>query len=263
MAPGRLGTYRLLTTIGAGGMGEVWLAEHTTLGRRAAVKVLKARYSSDSDTVRRFFNEAKAASAIAHPGIVQIFDYGESDDGTAYIVMELLEGDPLAKRLAQRKRIAVPDALNITRQVATALGAAHARGIVHRDLKPENIFLVRDPEVVGGERAKILDFGIAKLAAEESGVKTQTAAVLGTPLYMSPEQCRGAGKVDQRSDVYSLGCVLFALVVGSPPFVADGAGELIAKHMIEPAPRAAAVTTDIPPAVDELIARCLEKDPQR
>src|SRR5438477_6511 len=261
MAPVRLGTYRLMSTIGAGGMGEVWLAEHTTLGRRAAIKVLNPKYSSDPDTLRRFFNEAKAATAIAHPGIVQIFDYGESENGTAYIVMELLEGEPLAKRLAREGRLAVPDALNLMRQVATALGAAHSRGIVHRDLKPENIFLVPDAEVVGGERAKILDFGIAKLAADEAGVKTHTAAVMGTPLYMSPEQCRGAGKVDMRSDVYSLGCVLFALVVGRPPFVAEGAGELIAKHMIEVAPRAAAVATDIPPAVDELIARCLEKDP--
>ena len=244
-------------------MGEVWLAEHAMLGRRAAIKVLRAEYSSRAEIVTRFFNEARAATAIADPGIVQIFDFGHHSDGSAYIVMELLDGEPLDKRLARHGRLPVPDALRIMRQVASSLGAAHARGIVHRDLKPENIFLVRDPEVSGGERAKLLDFGIAKLAGDSAGVKTQTAAMMGTPTYMSPEQCRGAGQVDQRSDVYSLGCVLFALVVGRPVFDAEGVGEIIAMHLREPAPRASARATDISPAVDALIARCLEKDPDQ
>src|SRR5262249_49239435 len=153
--------------------------------------------------------------------------------------------------------------LRICRQVASAVGAAHARGIIHRDLKPENIFMVRDPEVVGGERAKVLDFGIAKLAGELGAQqqKTSASAVMGTPHYMSPEQCRGAGKVDQRSDVYSLGCVLFALVTGHAPFTAEGTGEIIMQHMIESPPRPSTRALGVPAEVDELILRCLAKNP--
>src|SRR6476619_3928398 len=202
---------------------------------RAAIKVLHASFTSRPDIVTRFFNEARAATAINDPGIVQIFDFGHHTDGSAYIVMELLDGEPLDHRIA-RGPMSVGDVLRIMRQVASALGAAHARGIIHRDLKPENIFLVRDPEVPGGERAKILDFGIAKLASADGGSKTQTSAVMGTPTYMSPEQCRGAGHVDQRSDVYALGCVLFALLVGRPPFLAEGIGDIIAMHLREQAP---------------------------
>jgi serine/threonine-protein kinase len=263
LAGTQVGAYRVLERIGAGGMGEVWLAEHAMLGRRAAIKVLHAEYSSRAEIVTRFFNEARAATAIADPGIVQIFDFGHHVDGSAFIVMELLDGEPLDKRLARLGVLALPDALRILRQVATTLGAAHARGIVHRDLKPENIFLVRDPEVAGGERAKILDFGIAKLGGNAPGVKTQTSAMMGTPTYMSPEQCRGAGHVDQRSDVYSLGCVLFTLVVGRPPFDAEGVGEIIAMHLREAPPRASTRAPRVTPAVDELISRCLEKDPAR
>src|SRR3954470_23271964 len=197
----QIGAYRVLTQIGEGGMGSVWLAEHIALGRRAALKVLHPEFSNRPDIVTRFFNEARAATAIADPGIVQIFDFGQHVDGSAYIVMELLDGEPLDLRLQREGALGLGDALRLMRQVASTLGAAHARGVVHRDLKPENIFVVRDPEVPGGERAKVLDFGIAKLAGEHVGVKTQTAAVMGTPTFMSPEQCRGAGQVDQRSDV--------------------------------------------------------------
>jgi serine/threonine protein kinase len=265
MAAGtEIGAYRMLHQIGAGGMGAVWLAEHAMLGRRAAIKVLHPMFSGRQDLVTRFFNEARAATAISHPGIVQVFDFGHHTDGSAYIVMELLDGEPLDQRVHRQGRLAVADALRILRQVASALGAAHARGITHRDLKPENIFLVRDAEVASGERAKILDFGIAKLGGDQPvGTATQTSAVLGTPMYMSPEQCRGAGEVDQRSDIYSLGCVLLALVTGRPPFEAVGAGEYIAMHLMEPAPRASSRVPGVPPEVDLLIARCLEKDPAR
>jgi serine/threonine-protein kinase len=256
----QVGAYRLIERIGEGGMGTVWLAEHTMLGRRAAVKVLHASYSTQPEIVARFFNEARAATAINDPGIVQIFDFGHHTDGSAYIVMELLDGEPLDHRIA-RGPLPVGDALRVMRQVASALGAAHARGIVHRDLKPENIFLVRDPEVPGGERAKLLDFGIAKLATGTSNVKTSTSAVMGTPTYMSPEQCRGAGQVDQRADVYSLGCVLYRLLVGRPPFDAEGVGDIIVMHMRDPAPVPSASVPSIPPAVDDLVLRCMAKDP--
>jgi serine/threonine-protein kinase len=257
----QIGAYRVLKQIGEGGMGAVWLAEHVMLGRRAALKVLHSEYSSKQEIVGRFFNEARAATAISDPGIVQVFDFGYHTDGSAYIVMELLDGEPLDKRLARVGTLPPADVLRVMRQVASALGAAHAQGIVHRDLKPENIFLVRDPEVPGGERAKILDFGIAKLSGESKGIKTHTAALMGTPLYMSPEQCRGAGRVDARADIYSLGCVLFALVVGRPPFEAEGMGEVISMHLREPAPLASSRASGVPPALDRLIARCLAKDP--
>jgi len=256
----QVGAYRVLQPIGQGGMGTVWLAEHTMLGRRAAIKLLHPMYSARPDIVGRFFNEARAATAIADPGIVQIFDFGHHIDGTAYIAMEMLDGEPLDQRLRRLVRLPIGDALRIMRQVASTLGVAHARGIVHRDLKPENVFLVRDPEVFGGERAKILDFGIAKLAGDP-GVKTNTSTVMGTPGYMSPEQCRGAGRVDQRSDVYSLGCMLFSLITGAPPFEAEGSGEVIAMHLREPSPAPSSRLFGIPPEIDALVLRCLAKDP--
>lgn len=258
----QVGAYRLIEQIGEGGMGSVWLAEHTMLGRRAAVKLLHSSFSDRPDIVTRFFNEARAATQISDPGIVQIFDFGHTGDGQAYIAMELLDGEPLDQRLQRLGRLQVQQAVRIVRQVASSLGAAHARNIVHRDLKPENIYLVRDPEVPGGERAKILDFGIAKLLGDQAGaVKTQTNAVMGTPLYMSPEQCRGSGGVDARSDVYSLGCVLFTLIAGTPPFNAEGQGELLVAHITQPPPRVTSIAPHVPSNVDALIARCLEKDP--
>jgi len=257
----QVGAYRVLHRIGEGGMGSVWLAEHAMLGRRAAIKMLHGEFSSQPEIVARFFNEARAATTISDPGIVQIFDFGHHVDGSAYIVMELLDGEPLDRRITRVGALGIPDALRIMRQVASTLGAAHARGIVHRDLKPENIFMVRDPEVASGERAKVLDFGIAKLSGAQSAVKTQTSAVMGTPAYMSPEQCRGAGNVDKRSDVYALGCVLFRLICGRVPFDAEGIGEIIAMHLREPPPVPSSLRPGIPPEVDQVVLRCLSKDP--
>src|SRR5882757_9754042 len=187
MVPGtQVGAYRLVQQIGEGGMGTVWLAEHTMLGRRAAIKLLHPMFTARQDIVSRFFNEARAATSIADPGIVQIFDFGHHVDGSAYIVMELLDGEPLDRRLKREGALSLADGLRLVRQVASTLGAAHARGIIHRDLKPENIFIVRDPEVPGGERAKVLDFGIAKLIGDRVGIKTETATMMGTPTFMSP-----------------------------------------------------------------------------
>jgi serine/threonine-protein kinase len=258
----QIGGYRILRQIGEGGMGAVWMAEHAMLRRRAAIKILHPSYSTQQGIVTRFFNEARAATAISDPGIIQIFDFGFHTDGSAYIVMELLDGEPLDRRVQRLGALPLGDALRICRQVASAVGAAHAQGITHRDLKPENIFMVRDPEVAGGERAKVLDFGIAKLAGELGAQqKTSASAIMGTPLYMSPEQCRGAGKVDHRSDVYSLGCVLFSLLTGRAPFTAEGTGEIIMQHMIEPPPRLSTRATGVPPELDELMLRCLAKNP--
>jgi eukaryotic-like serine/threonine-protein kinase len=256
----QIGPYQIVKKIGEGGMGAVYRANHTLLGRPAAIKLLLPALSQQREVVDRFFNEAKATTAVSDPGIVQVFDFGFHGDGSAYIVMELLEGEPLDVRL-HRGTISISDALRITRQVASSLAAAHARGIVHRDLKPENIFMVRDGEAQGGERPKILDFGIAKLTADPDKKRTRTGMLLGTPIYMSPEQCRGAGEVDHRADIYSLGCVLHHLLTGHPPFDFDGMGEIISAHLREmPAPPSAR-KVGIPPAVDDLVLRCLAKAP--
>ncbi|HSK02456.1 MAG TPA: serine/threonine-protein kinase, partial [Kofleriaceae bacterium] len=253
-----VGNYRIIRKLGEGGMGAVYLAQHTLLGRRAALKVLLPMLSARPDVVNRFFNEARATTSISDPGIVQIFDFGYHTDGSAYIVMEYLEGEALDARLGRLGHLPVPDALRLIRQVATSLAAAHAQGIVHRDLKPENIYLVRDPEVASGERPKLLDFGIAKLSDDRPGkLKTHTGALMGTPLYMSPEQCRGASELDHRSDVYALGCVLFHLIAGAPPFDADGLGDIIAMHLREPAPVLSSRAPWVAPNVDALVARCL------
>ena len=243
-------------------MGAVFLGEHTLIGRRAAIKVLLPELSSRRDSVDRFFNEARATTAISDPGIVQVFDFGFTGDRVAYIVMELLEGEQLDVRLARLGRLSPADALRITRQAAGSLGAAHAAGIVHRDLKPENLYMIRDPEAPGGERPKILDFGIAKLGDEvPDRIRTRTGAVLGTPVYMSPEQCHGAGRVDHRADIYALGGVLFHLVTGRPPFDLHGVGALISAHLREPAVAPSSLVAPLPPGLDELVLRCLAKPP--
>src|SRR5262249_3706534 len=159
-----VGSYRIIRKIGEGGMGAVYVAEHTLIGRQAAIKVLQREMSHRQDLVTRFFNEARAATAVKHPGIVEIYDFGYHTGGSAYIVMEYLEGETLAARLRRTGPLPAARAAALGRQVAGALGAAHAKGIVHRDLKPDNIFIVRDPDIMDGERSKILDFGIAKLA---------------------------------------------------------------------------------------------------
>ncbi|HEV7555332.1 MAG TPA: serine/threonine-protein kinase, partial [Kofleriaceae bacterium] len=238
----------------------VFLAEHTLLRRRAALKILHTTFSQRDDIVERFFNEARAATTIADPGIIQVFDFGYHSD-TAYIVMELLEGESLDGRLKRLGRLPAMDVLRLTRQLSLSLSAAHQRGVIHRDLKPENIFVVPDLEVFGGERTKILDFGIAKLSdLETNRLRTQTGLMMGTPVYMSPEQCRGSGSIDHRADIYSLGCVMFQMLTGRPPFDHEGGGELIAAHLKEIAP-APSTIVEVLPAVDAIVARCLAKEP--
>ena len=259
----QIGQYKVIRKIGEGGMGAVYEAQHSLIGRRAAIKVLLPELSSHKEIVDRFFNEARATTSISDPGIVQVFDFGIHTDGSAYIVMEFLEGEPLDARMKRNGRVLPYDALRITRQCAGSLAAAHARGIVHRDLKPENIFLVRDQEAQAGERPKILDFGIAKLSGNEgSSTRTRTGMMMGTPVYMSPEQCRGAGLVDHRSDIYALGCVLFHMLTGRPPFDADGVGDIIAAHLREP-PRPPSALVEGLAVVDELVLACLAKSPDQ
>jgi eukaryotic-like serine/threonine-protein kinase len=256
-----IGQYRVTGLIGQGGMGAVYAAEHALLGRPAAIKVLLPDLSQKQDVVMRFFNEARAATAIRHPGIIEIYDFGWTPDGAAFIVMEHLQGETLSRR-SERARFRWQVALSVARQIAGALAAAHGKGIVHRDLKPDNIFMVLDPEVPGGERIKLLDFGIAKLAGDTSTSvnMTKTGAVMGTPTYMAPEQCRGVA-VDHRVDLYALGCIVFELCSGRPPFVGEGTGDVLAAHIHVPAPSLASLRVEVPRAVEELVHQLLTKSP--
>ncbi len=256
-----IGQYRIVRQIGAGGMGAVYLGEHILLGRRAAIKTLLPTLSANREIVERFFNEARATSGISDAGVVQVFDFGYHVDGTAYIVMELLEGEGLSARIDRLGQLPISEGLRIARQAAGSLSAAHERGIVHRDLKPENIFLIRDVEAQGHERTKILDFGICKLGLEKVRI-TASGTMLGTPVYMSPEQCRGnSDEVDHRSDIYALGCVLFHMLTGRAPFEHDAPGDFIVSHMREQPPTPSALVPALPPMVDELLLRCLAKSP--
>ncbi|MGE0871914.1 MAG: protein kinase [Kofleriaceae bacterium] len=257
-----IGNYRIVGELGRGGMGLVYRAEHTQLGRPAALKMLLPQFSSDPTIVQRFFNEARAASAIDHPGIVEVYDFGTHSDGRAYIVMPLLKGESLEQRLS-RGVLPAAMAASVAAQVAAALSAAHHRGIVHRDLKPDNIFLVPNDLMPGGVQVKLLDFGIAKLADDRvTGVKTQTGALMGTPAYMSPEQCMGRTDLDHRTDLYSMGCILFHALCGRPPFISDqGAGMMIASHLRDPAPHPRTVNPTVPDALSTIVLRLLEKDP--
>ena len=261
-----LGNYRITEAISAGGMGAVYRAVHELLGRAVAIKILRPDLTDSHELVQRFFNEAKAASAIHHPGIVEVFDFGYTPDhGEPYLVMELLDGEPLSRRL-QGARLNEVVAAHVARGIASALVAAHGKGIVHRDLKPDNVFLVPDPDVPMGERAKLLDFGIAKLT-ELDGRRhtrhTQTGALIGTPMNMAPEQAAAAGEVDHRADLYSLGCLLYEMLCGEPPFVAEGAGEIIALQMFaspdRPSTRLAAISSEL----EAITLRLLEKEPAR
>jgi serine/threonine protein kinase len=256
-----LGNYRIERQLGAGGMGVVYEGTHVLLGRTAAVKVLLAKYSQDDSIVQRFFNEARAATAIKHPGIVEIYDFGHAPEG-AYIVMELCDGESLATRIRRRRTMPVVAAVTIVRHIAGTLAVAHAAGIIHRDLKPDNVFVVRDPDIEGGERIKLLDFGIAKLATETAGPsQTTTGVIMGTPNYMSPEQCRGAGQIDHRSDLYAIGCILFELLCGRVPFVGEGSGDIIGAHLLTPPPQPSSLMPAIPAELEALVLRLLAKKP--
>ncbi|HRI48864.1 MAG TPA: serine/threonine-protein kinase [Pseudomonadota bacterium] len=256
--PERLGPYRIIRQIGQGGMGVVYEAVHEGISRRVAIKLLRSEYAHNSQVAQRFFNEARAANLIEHPALVQISEFGQLPDGSTYLVMELLKGENLARRVRRVGALPLSWVLRIGCQLAEALDAAHQKSIVHRDLKPENVMLVSDSAVAGGERVKLLDFGIAKLA-EAGPNRTATSALMGTPKYMSPEQARGAGSVDEKTDVYALGVMLFELLTGRPPFEGES-GELIAQHLYVPAPQLTSLLPTVPAGVAQLIGRLLEKD---
>ncbi len=260
----RIGGYRVVRLLGQGGMGEVYEAAHDHLGQRAVVKILRSELSHSQRYVQRFFTEARAASLAQHPGMVKVFDFGQLPDRTLYLLMEFLAGETLADRIA-RGPLDEPTALRLTRQLASTVAAAHACGIVHRDLKPANIFVVPDPEAPGGERIKILDFGLAKItdAALGSGgpLSTASGTIMGTPVYMSPEQCRGLDHANGQTDVYALGVMLFEMLSGKPPFWAATVGDIVAMHLTKPPPPIRDAAPKTSAGVAALIASMLAKEP--
>ncbi len=260
--------YRITAKLGEGGMGEVYRASDTRLGREVAIKVLPARISRDATSLARFEREAKALAALNHPHIASIYGF-EAERETHFLVLELVEGQTLSERL-RRGRLPLDEALRVARQIAEAVEAAHAKGIIHRDLKPGNIKLT--PE----GRVKVLDFGLAKMEESVRGSgtpasdpdaptlkaeTTQPGAVMGTPAYMSPEQARGQ-EVDKRTDVWAFGCCLFECLAGSKPFRGDTVTDLMAE-VLRSEPEWAALPAEVPREVVTLLRRCLEKDPRR
>jgi serine/threonine protein kinase len=246
-------------------MGEVYLARHRVLGREAAIKVLLPEISLDEAVVMRFFNEARATAQLRHPNIVEIFDCDALPNGRAYIVMEFLAGESLRTCLDRVGRLApdFPSIAALTGMVADALQAAHDHGIIHRDLKPDNMFLTLQPHQPDRLTVKVLDFGIAKLlsSGDHGLTPTRTGSLLGTPRYMSPEQCRGIPTIDHATDIYSLGCVLFEMIAGRAPFPTDVPGDILVAHIAYPPPSLSSLVPETPPELDSLVERMLAKDP--
>lgn len=258
----RIGHYQIVRMLGSGGMGQVFEAVHDQMKRRAAIKLLHKRFAHNRQIATRFLNEAKATSMVEHPGIVHIYEFGQTDDGTAYIVMEYLSGETLRQRLdAQGGKLPPEAVMRLGRQMASALHAAHEKNIVHRDLKPVNVMIVRDPETTGGERSKILDFGLAKIIEPEGGEGiTNTGTILGTPAYMAPEQCKSARAADPKSDVYSLGVIFYEMLSSEIPFDADTDAELLSKHMFADPPPLLSKAPNCGVALAALVHRMLDKD---
>jgi hypothetical protein len=241
-------------------MGVVYLAQHPVIGRKVAIKLLHAVLARDQDIVARFFNEARAIHMIAHENIVEILDFGQTNDGQPYFIMEYLTGESLSEAVGRGPM--TPDQVDaIGVQMCRALSAAHSKGIVHRDLKPHNVQLCVKAD--GALLVKILDFGVAKILASPDGsqsVKTRTGSLMGTPLYMSPEQCKGAGLLDHRTDIYSLGVVLYQLLTGMLPFRGANKYSIIYQITQQDAPPPSTLRREVPVALDRIVRRAMNKD---
>ena len=255
------GKYRIEERLNEGGMGAVYRATHVLMEKTVAVKVLRPSLAADEKIVARFSREARAASRISHPNALSVTDFGEDENGTVFLVMEFLSGRTLKQVIREEGPLPLTRVVDITRQVADALHAAHEQGVVHRDLKSDNIMLL---DTMSGDHAKVLDFGIAKINEPENrdtGSLTAPNLVIGTPQYMSPEQCSQETEIDSRSDIYSLGVILYEMLVGHVPFTADSPTMVMMKHLQEPVPSVLDERKDLPASVGRVIARAMAKLP--
>lgn len=256
------GKYRFEHELGRGAMGTVWTAVHESLGQRVAIKIIAPEHAASSELRVRFEREARAAAQLRSRFVVSVFDHGTTESGLPYIVMEYLEGETLEERVNREGSLSIQDACRVTRHVARGLAAAHGRGIVHRDLKPGNIFLVRSEDNDESDwTAKVLDFGVAKMDDFSERSTTRTGTVLGTPLYMSPEQVRGASTVDARADLYSLGMVLYNMLTGTFAFDGDSFGDLLISICTDDLPRLSSRAPQVSAALDAWFAKACAKDP--
>ena len=253
--------YRVVRLIGEGGMGAVYEGENTRISRRVAIKVLRTEAANRPELAERFEREARAAARIGSKYVCDVLDLGDLPNGDSYLVMELLEGEDLASRLKSLGRMPDAEALTVAYQLTDGLATMHEAGIIHRDLKPANVFLSKGSH--GRDTVKILDFGVSKFAAQqnESLHMTATGAVMGTPLYMSPEQARGAKDIDARSDLYAVGVVLYKAVTGKLPFRGDNFNEILFKIALDTPPSVMELAPDVDPAFAAIIERAMEKDP--
>src|SRR5688572_8741671 len=256
------GKYRIDARLNEGGMGSVYKGTHVLMDKTVAVKVLRPSLAADEKIVARFSREARAASRISHPNALSVTDFGEDENGTVFLVMEFLSGRTLKQVIRDEGPLPLPRIVEITRQVGDALAAAHTQGVVHRDLKSDNIMLLDTTSV--GDHAKVLDFGIAKINepdGEFDGGLTAPNLVIGTPQYMSPEQCSQDSEIDHRSDIYSLGVILYEMLIGHVPFSGDSATIVMMKHLQEPVPSVLEERPDVPPPIGRVVARAMAKLP--
>ena len=258
----QLGQYRLKERLGSGGMGEVYLAEHQMMKRPCAVKIIRADKAGDPKTLARFEREVRLTSKLSHWNSIDIYDYGRTEDGTFYYVMEYLPGHNIEELVTQNGPLPPERIVHLMRQVCDALHEAHEIGLVHRDIKPANIFAA----VRGGvfDVAKLLDFGLAKpvLSGTEDLALTLEGSITGSPLYMSPEQATAEEHADARSDIYSLGAVMYYMLSGNPPFVKDNALQVVIAHASEQVPSLQTNGNDFPEDLEAIVMQCLEKNPE-
>ncbi len=254
------GKYRVEEIVGAGGMGAVYRATHTVIGRTVAIKTLHSSFVKNESVLQRFQLEAQLAGSIGHDNICEVTDFGTTEDGSPYLVMPLLKGDALSDVLGRENKLPTDRLFDILSQTLSALEAAHKSQIVHRDLKPDNIFVTRI-----GDRdnfVKLLDFGISKVLDQDTVLNlTRTGTVIGTPFYMSPEQAKGAKDVDHRADIYAIGVILYEALTGKRPFEGDSYNEVMFKIIAEPYPNPCDVNSNIPPAVEKIVLTAMARDP--
>ncbi len=259
-APGQsIGNYRIISQIGSGGMGAVYLAEHPLIGKKVALKVIHRDLAQNREVIQRFSQEAKSVNKIGHEHIVTVHDFGQSEQGDYFYIMEFVDGVTLAKVLSNDTVMEGQRVLHIGSQIAAGLAAAHAAGIIHRDLKPDNIMLSKRGRT--DDYVKILDFGLAKVFSGDSNGLTAVGVVLGTPQYMSPEACESRRDIDHRTDIYALGVLLFQMLTGRLPFEGATMGEILIKQVTTLPPPLRAFNSAVAPAIEQIVLRCLAKKP--